>query len=49
MVRALDALHAQFGIEEFVIDTPISEGAARLASIEQLAAARVAAPVAVAA
>lgn len=49
VVRALDALHAQFGIEEFVIDTPISEGAARLASIEQLAAARVAAPVAVAA
>ncbi|WP_321789313.1 LLM class flavin-dependent oxidoreductase [Paraburkholderia sp. J94] len=32
----LDALHARFGIEEFVIDTPVADYALRLASYERL-------------
>ena len=35
--RDLDALHERFGIEEFVIDAPIADYAARLASFEALA------------
>ncbi|MCP3715480.1 LLM class flavin-dependent oxidoreductase [Paraburkholderia sp. CNPSo 3281] len=43
-VRAeLDALHARFGVEEFVIDTPVADYALRLASVERLAGAEVAA------
>jgi luciferase family oxidoreductase group 1 len=39
-VRAeLDALHERFGIEEFVIDTPVQDHALRLASYEALAKA----------
>ncbi|MGU3522727.1 MsnO8 family LLM class oxidoreductase [Enterobacteriaceae bacterium C23F] len=39
-VRAqLDALHRDYGINEFIIDTPIAEGAARLASVRLLAQA----------
>lgn len=37
--RDLDALHERFGIEEFVIDTPVADYALRLASIEALAGA----------
>ncbi|WP_028217721.1 LLM class flavin-dependent oxidoreductase [Paraburkholderia oxyphila] len=45
-IRAeLDALHARFGIEEFVIDTPVTDYALRLASIERLAGAEIAARV----
>jgi luciferase family oxidoreductase group 1 len=45
-VRAeLDALHARFGINEFVIDTPVADYALRLASIERLAGAEIAARV----
>jgi luciferase family oxidoreductase group 1 len=33
----LDALHERFGIEEFVIDTPVTDYAARFASYEALA------------
>ncbi|POR47527.1 luciferase family oxidoreductase group 1 [Paraburkholderia eburnea] len=37
-VRAeLDALHARFGVEEFVIDTPVADYALRLDSVERLA------------
>ncbi|RKP47083.1 LLM class flavin-dependent oxidoreductase [Pararobbsia silviterrae] len=35
--RDLDALHERFGIEEFVIDAPVSDYATRLASFEALA------------
>jgi luciferase family oxidoreductase group 1 len=43
-VRAeLDRLHRQHGVREFVIDTPIADGAERLASIELLAQAHFAA------
>jgi luciferase family oxidoreductase group 1 len=39
-VRAeLDALHERFGVEEFVIDTPVADYALRLASFERLAGA----------
>ncbi|MEK6348120.1 MAG: LLM class flavin-dependent oxidoreductase [Burkholderia sp.] len=39
-VRAeLDALHRRFGVEEFVIDTPVADYAKRLASVEAIAAA----------
>jgi len=39
-VRAgLDALHQQFGIDEFIIDTPVAEGRARLTSLLLLAQA----------
>ncbi|PQV46665.1 LLM class flavin-dependent oxidoreductase [Paraburkholderia sp. BL21I4N1] len=36
----LDALHERFGIEEFVIDTPVADYALRLASVEALAGTR---------
>jgi luciferase family oxidoreductase group 1 len=37
-VRAeLDELHARFGVEEFVVDTPVADYALRLASVERLA------------
>ncbi|HEX4502535.1 MAG TPA: LLM class flavin-dependent oxidoreductase [Scandinavium sp.] len=37
-VRAqLDALHQYYGVDEFIIDTPITEGAARLTSLRLLA------------
>ncbi len=43
-VRAeLERLHRQHGVREFVIDTPIADGAERLASIELLAPAHFAA------
>ena len=35
----LNALHERFGIEEFVIDTPVTDYALRLASVEALAGA----------
>lgn len=39
-VRAgLDGLHQQFGIDEFIIDTPVAEGRARLTSLLLLAQA----------
>lgn len=36
---ALEALHQEFAIDEFIIDTPISEGSARLQSLQLLAEA----------
>jgi len=36
----LDALHQQWGIDEFIIDTPVAEGAARVQSLRLLAQAR---------
>lgn len=33
----LNALHTQFGIDEFIIDTPVAEGHARLTSLRLLA------------
>lgn len=33
----LQQLHERYGIEEFIIDTPVSQGAARLTSLELLA------------
>lgn len=41
VLAELDALHRQFAIDEFIIDTPISEGSARLNSVLLLAQARV--------
>lgn len=39
-VRAgLDELHQQFGIDEFIIDTPVAEGRARVNSLLLLAQA----------
>ena len=35
--RELDALHERFGIDEFVIDNPVTDPAKRLASVEALA------------
>jgi luciferase family oxidoreductase group 1 len=43
--QELDALHERFGIEEFVLDTPVADYALRLASIEALATAEHAARV----
>lgn len=37
--REFEALHARWGVSEFVIDTPVPEAAARLRSIEHIAAA----------
>lgn len=36
----LDALHQQWGIDEFIIDTPVADGAARVQSLRLLAQAR---------
>jgi luciferase family oxidoreductase group 1 len=43
--QELDALHERFGIEEFVIDTPVADYTLRLASFEALAPAEQAARV----
>ncbi|WP_144110227.1 LLM class flavin-dependent oxidoreductase [Paraburkholderia sp. BCC1886] len=43
--QELDALHERFGIEEFVIDTPVADYALRLTSIEALAGVQQAAQV----
>ncbi|WP_070107518.1 MsnO8 family LLM class oxidoreductase [Burkholderia plantarii] len=44
-IRAeLDALHRRFGVEEFVIDTPVADYAKRLASIEAIAGAALTEP-----
>lgn len=40
--QQLEALQAEFGIEEFVIDTPLAENRARLRSLELLATSSVA-------
>jgi alkanesulfonate monooxygenase SsuD/methylene tetrahydromethanopterin reductase-like flavin-dependent oxidoreductase (luciferase family) len=45
--EALQALHEEYGIDEFIIDTPVAEGAERLASLQLLAEAHAAAEVAV--
>ncbi|SQC93073.1 luciferase family oxidoreductase, group 1 [Cedecea neteri] len=39
MQKALQALHEEYGIDEFIIDTPVAEGAERLASLQLLAEA----------
>ncbi|WP_144882745.1 LLM class flavin-dependent oxidoreductase [Leclercia adecarboxylata] len=36
----LEALHQQWGIDEFIIDTPVADGAARMQSLRLLAQAR---------
>ena len=39
-VRAqLDTLHQYYGVDEFIIDTPVADGAARLTSLRLLAQA----------
>jgi luciferase family oxidoreductase group 1 len=43
--QEFDALHERFGIEEFVIDTPVADYASRLASVEALARAELVAGV----
>ena len=40
VLEQLNALHAQWGIDEFIIDTPIAEGATRVQSLRLLAEAR---------
>ena len=40
VLEQLEALHQQWGIDEFIIDTPISEGATRVQSLRLLAQAR---------
>ncbi|EUM14382.1 luciferase [Enterobacter sp. BIDMC 29] len=40
VVDQLNALHQQWGIDEFIIDTPVAEGATRVASLRLLAEAR---------
>ncbi|WP_407578784.1 LLM class flavin-dependent oxidoreductase [Citrobacter koseri] len=40
VLAQLDALHQQWGIDEFIIDTPVSEGATRVQSLRLLAQAR---------
>ncbi|MFE4110138.1 LLM class flavin-dependent oxidoreductase [Kosakonia sp. YIM B13611] len=39
VLAGLEELHQQFAIDEFIIDTPISEGSARLTSVLRLAQA----------
>lgn len=39
VLAKLNALHTQFGINEFIIDTPVAEGHARLTSLRLLAQA----------
>lgn len=36
----LNALHQQWGIDEFIIDTPVADGATRVQSLRLLAEAR---------
>ena len=40
VLAQLDALHHQWGIDEFIIDTPVAEGATRVQSLRLLAQAR---------
>ncbi|MCU6671643.1 MsnO8 family LLM class oxidoreductase [Enterobacteriaceae bacterium H4N4] len=40
VLEKLDALHQQWGIDEFIIDTPVADGAARVQSLRLLAEAR---------
>lgn len=40
VLEQLNALHAQWGIDEFIIDTPVAEGATRVQSLRLLAEAR---------
>ncbi|MFZ3619030.1 LLM class flavin-dependent oxidoreductase [Leclercia barmai] len=40
VLEQLDALHQQWGIDEFIIDTPVADGAARVQSLRLLAQAR---------
>ena len=40
VLEQLNALHEKWGIDEFIIDTPVAEGAARVASLRLLAEAR---------
>ena len=40
VLEQLQALHEQWGIDEFIIDTPVAEGATRVASLRLLAEAR---------
>ena len=39
-MEQLNALHQQWGIDEFIIDTPVAEGTTRVASLRLLAGAR---------
>ncbi len=40
VLEQLNALHEQWGIDEFIIDTPVAEGATRVASLRLLGEAR---------
>jgi len=40
VLAQLEALHQQWGIDEFIIDTPVAEGTARVQSLRLLAQAR---------
>ncbi|WP_333849552.1 LLM class flavin-dependent oxidoreductase [Leclercia sp.] len=40
VLEQLDALHQQWGIDEFIIDTPVADGTARVQSLRLLAQAR---------
>lgn len=40
VLAQLDALHHQWGIDEFIIDTPVADGATRAQSLRLLAQAR---------
>lgn len=40
VLEQLEALHQQWGIDEFIIDTPVAEGTARVQSLRLLAQAR---------
>ncbi|MFO3904792.1 LLM class flavin-dependent oxidoreductase [Enterobacter hormaechei] len=40
VLEQLEALHQQWGIDEFIIDTPVADGATRLQSLRLLAQAR---------
>lgn len=40
VLEQLEALHQQWGIDEFIIDTPVADGAARVQSLRLLAQAR---------
>ncbi len=40
VIGQLEALHQQWGIDEFIIDTPVADGAARVQSLRLLAQAR---------
>lgn len=40
VLEQLNALHQQWGIDEFIIDTPVADGATRVQSLRLLAEAR---------